>query len=107
MGLCPFSLWFPLPVGQQTFSVDISPTRLRDAWELTLVGELTEAQTAQAELAIHRVRTTATLAARVGANRILRLARSLTLSDVLAISLLLEWEAEVLEQDASFLIVLG
>lgn len=43
------------------------------------MGELTEANSAQAELAIDGVRTTATLAPRVLANLELRLARGLDL----------------------------
>src|SRR4051812_43656315 len=51
-----------------------SPARLGDARDLALMGELAEAQTAQAELAVHRARPAAPPAAGVGAHLELRLA---------------------------------
>src|SRR3984957_13787854 len=48
------------------------PTRLRDAGNLAGVDHLTQADTAQAELAVHRARSTASLATRVGTRRELR-----------------------------------
>src|SRR5439155_26883288 len=50
------------------------PTRLRHAGNLAGVDHLAEADAAQAELAVHRARTTATTAPRVGPHLELRLA---------------------------------
>lgn len=65
---------------------------------------LTKADAAQAELAVDGVGTTADLAARVSADLELRLGpAALFLRAVFAISVLLEGEAEVLQQRVSFL----
>src|SRR5271170_4182877 len=48
------------------------PTRLSHAGDLTGVHHLTQADTAQAELAVHRARTTTALTARVGTRGELR-----------------------------------
>src|ERR1700761_4230721 len=49
-----------------------SPTRLRHAGDVALVRELAQADPAQAELAIHRARTTAATAARMRTRLVLR-----------------------------------
>ncbi len=62
---------------------------LLNAGKLTLECKLTEADTAQAELAVHRVRTAAALAARVLTSRNFCLRLHLTIIDVLATYILL------------------
>src|ERR671929_447019 len=52
-----------------------SPARLRHAGDEALVGQLAQADPAQAELAVDRARATAAAAARVRARRVLRAAR--------------------------------
>src|ERR671929_1507623 len=52
-----------------------SPARLGHAGDEPLVGQLAQADPAQAELAVDRARTPAATAARVGARRVLRAAR--------------------------------
>src|SRR5262245_43988641 len=52
---------------------DLLPARLRHAGDRTLVRELAQADPAEAELPIDRTRTSAAVAARVGANLVLRL----------------------------------
>ena len=71
------------------------------------MGLLTKADAAEAELAVDGVRTTADLATRIGAHLELRLSGRLVLKSGFAISVLLEGEAEVLQEHASFLVVLG
>ena len=68
---------------------------------------LAKADAAQAELAVDGVGTTADLAARVSAHLELRLAGRLVLKSGFAISVLLEGEAEVLQERVSFRVVLG
>src|SRR3954467_11630334 len=48
------------------------PTRLRHAGDVALVRQLAQADSAQAELAVHRARTAAAAAARVGPGLVLR-----------------------------------
>ena len=58
---------------QRTCDVVGLPAALRDARELTTVGHLTKAHAAEAELAVDRVWTAATLAAGVSTHFELRL----------------------------------
>src|SRR6266542_5592656 len=86
------------------------PTRLGHAGELAPVRHLAQADPAQPELAVHRVRTAAALAARVAADRELRLAGGLVDQGLLghassspycadsSLRWLLEGKAEELEQ---------
>src|SRR5262245_9474913 len=83
-----------------------SPARLRHARDLTGVHHLPQADPAQAELAVHRVRTAAAVAARVRPHLELRLAPGLLDECLLRHELLLsfasEREAEGIEQGAAF-----
>src|SRR5579863_7892709 len=65
------------------------PGRLGDAGQFPGMGHLAQADPAQAELAIHRVRAAAALAARVATHGELRLRRGLVLEGGLGHQLLL------------------
>src|SRR4051812_24601293 len=52
-----------------------SPARLRHAGDVALMGELAQADAAEPELAVHRPRSAAAAAARVGPRLVLRRAR--------------------------------
>src|SRR5450631_780228 len=79
VGQRPFSSWFPVPPSWAAGPSSSwgSPGALRDARELAAVGHLTQADAAEAELAVHRVRTAAAVAPRVAAHLELRRARRL------------------------------
>src|SRR5215475_8460823 len=84
------------------------PGGLGHAGQLAAVGHVTDADTAEAELAVDRLRPTAALAAGVGADRELRLLGRLQFQGVLRHgSVLLEREAEVLEQGPALVVCVG
>src|SRR5688572_24536932 len=94
-------------VQSKTLSPSVSsPGALVHARQLAAVRHFAQAHAAQAELAVHRVRPAAALAAGVGADSELRLAVGLVDQCFLGhVSVLLEREAEVLQQGTAFFVV--
>src|SRR5699024_6304545 len=70
MGSAPFLV----VVSYRTFDVVVLPAALGDAGELAVQGHVPQADTAQAELAVHRTRTAALGASGVGTHAVLGLA---------------------------------
>src|SRR5690348_5553454 len=68
---------------RRTYGVRVLPAALCDTGQFAAVRHLAHADPAQAELAVHRVRPPAPVAARVGPHGELRLARRLDLQGVL------------------------
>ena len=87
------------------------PTRLSHAGYLTLKSQITEADPAQAELAVHRARATAIVASGIGTSRefgfALRFGNQTFLRHWLLPVLFAEGHAQRLQQFTAFFVAIG